>query len=93
MKSRKHDTRIRVSGALLAVAAAGIFSVGGAHTATAATESAKVRCLGVNACKGKSECNTASARKGRNACKGHGLLFLTREECQRRGGKIDERKS
>lgn len=91
MNSRKRKANITAAGALLAVAAAGIFSVGSTPPAAAA-ESAKVRCLGVNACKGKSECNTATARKGQNACKGHGLLFLTKEQCKRRGGKIDEQK-
>lgn len=81
-----------ISGALVAVAAAGLFAAADLHTAAAA-EPAKVRCLGVNACKGKSECKTAAALKGQNACKGHGLLFLTKEQCKRRGGKIDERKS
>jgi hypothetical protein len=92
MDSHKPKASMRVSGTLLAVAAAGIFAAGHAPTAAAA-ESAKVRCLGVNACKGKSECKTAAAQKGQNACKGHGLLFLTEEQCKLRGGKIDKHRS
>lgn len=92
MNSRKRKLKASVSGALLAVAAAGIFQVSAVQTTAAAT-SAKVRCIGVNACKGKSECKTAEAQKGQNACKGHGLLFLSEEQCKMRGGKIEKRKS
>lgn len=92
MDSRKRKLSASVSGALLAVAAAGIFQVSAGHAAAAA-ELAKVRCIGVNACKGKSECKTAAAQKGQNACKGHGLLFLSEEQCKMRGGKIEKRKS
>ena len=92
MDSRKTKVNMKISGALLAVAAAGVFAVGNVQSAGAA-ELAKVRCLGVNACKGKSECKTAAALKGQNACKGHGLLFLTEEQCKMRGGKIEKRRS
>ena len=91
MDSRKRKLSASVSGTLLAIAAAGIFQVSAVHTAAAA--SGKVRCIGVNACKGKSECKTAAAQKGQNACKGHGLLFLSEEQCKMRGGKIEKRKS
>jgi uncharacterized membrane protein len=53
----------------------------------------KVKCGGVNACKGKAECNTASnanACKGKNACAGQGWISLTEEDCKAKGGKVVE---
>ena len=45
-------------------------------------------CYSVNACKGQSECKSApGACKGLNACKGQGIVFLTADECTKRGGK------
>ena len=50
-------------------------------TANAADE-AKVKCEGVNACKGQTACATAkNACAGQNACKGQGYLQLTQAEC------------
>lgn len=59
------------SGALIAAGAAalilsGCASNGGTNTANASS----VHCVGVNACKGTSDCKTAgNACKGQNACK------------------------
>jgi hypothetical protein len=50
---------------------------------------AKVHCGGVNECKGKSGCHSASnACAGQNGCKGQGYIELTAEDCQSKGGKI-----
>jgi len=50
---------------------------------------AKVHCGGVNDCKGKSGCKTASnACAGQNGCKGQGYVELTADECQAKGGKV-----
>ena len=50
---------------------------------------AKVHCSGVNDCKGKSGCKTASnACAGQNGCKGKGYVELTADECQSKGGKV-----
>ena len=69
------------SGLALASAAALLFSAGGVATASAA-DAAKVKCEGVNACKGKSACQTATnACQGQNSCKGKGYLLLTKAEC------------
>lgn len=89
MQSRKRKARSMLSGAVLATAAASLFLSGAAATAAPSAEPAKVRCLGVNACQGKSECKTAAAAKGQNACQGKGLLFLTEEQCRKRGGRVD----
>jgi hypothetical protein len=74
MSTRKH------SGALLATAAAVLFSTTPALNAVAAD--AKIKCEGGNACKGKSECSTATnACAGQNSCKGKGYVMLTKSEC------------
>jgi hypothetical protein len=50
---------------------------------------AKVHCGGVNACKGKSGCQTEkNACAGQNGCKGEGYVEITAEECQTKGGKV-----
>ncbi len=50
----------------------------------------KVHCVGVNACKGKTSCKTASnACKGQNACKGKGFVTMSAEACKAIGGKIE----
>jgi hypothetical protein len=50
---------------------------------------AKVHCGGINACKGKSGCQTAkNACAGQNGCKGEGYVELTADECQTKGGKV-----
>ncbi len=74
-------------GAMIAAMAAGLFSAG-APIAASAADSTKVHCEGVNACKGKSACATAtSGCAGQNACKGKGWIEMTDKECKAKGGK------
>jgi hypothetical protein len=74
MSTRNH------SGALLATAAAVLFTATPALDAVAAD--AKIKCDGGNACKGKSECSTpTNACAGQNSCKGKGYVMLTKSEC------------
>jgi hypothetical protein len=74
-------TNRKVSGCALAAAAAVLFAT--APLATNAADEAKVKCEGVNACKGRSACATATnACQGQNACKGQGYLQLTKAECE-----------
>ena len=75
----KHSTK--VSGAAIATAAAMLFGTLTTLPAAAADE-AKVKCEGVNSCKGTSACATAqNSCQGQNSCKGHGYLSLTKAEC------------
>ena len=54
----------KINGAMLAVAAATLFSAGCATQETTSSETvATVKCAGVNACKGQGACATAQ-----NAC-------------------------
>ncbi|MVF23122.1 hypothetical protein EVC37_16090 [Methylocaldum sp. BRCS4] len=88
----------KTSGALLATAAAALFAGGLVQAAETgkekgkAAEEAKVQCYGINACKGQSECRTATnACKGQNSCKGKGFLTTaTKEECKAKGGKLQQ---
>jgi hypothetical protein len=73
-------TSKKISAYALAAAAAALFSTA-PITANAADE-AKVKCEGVNACKGTSACATAkNSCHGQNACKGQGYLQLSKAEC------------
>lgn len=79
----------KLSGLLLATAAAGLFSVAPFTVANAA-EMGKVHCEGVNSCKGKSECKGKNDCKGKNSCKGKGFLSMTQEECDAAQAKMKE---
>jgi hypothetical protein len=58
-------------------------------TADSATKEAKVKCAGINECKGKSACATAkNACAGHNGCKGQGWLEVTAKECTAKKGKV-----
>jgi uncharacterized membrane protein len=79
------------SGAALAAAAAGLFLSGTAGVATADTKETKVQCAGVNSCKGKSDCATATSDcHGQNACKSQGWLKMTEKQCLEKGGKVEK---
>lgn len=76
------------SGAALAAAAFALTVAGLAPAPVHAAE-AKVHCVGINSCKGTSECKTGSSScKGLNACKGQGFLSTTKVECDAAGGKV-----
>ena len=54
--------------------------VGAAHA------DAKGKCIGANACRGKSDCSTGASACGGatpNSCKGKGWLELTKAECEK----------
>ena len=82
---------------VIASAAAALFALGSAGTAAAGhhegeTEDAKVKCIGGNACKGQSECHTATHDcGGQNSCKGKGWVTMTPAECEAAGGKLAEK--
>ncbi len=73
--------------AVIAAAAAAIFVSGAALQATSAFAAGheadeKVKCQGVNSCKGQSECNTEHSKcHGLNECSGKGWVTMTADEC------------
>jgi len=77
----------KVSGAALALSAAGLFAC--APAATTVSENAEVSCYGVNKCKGHNDCKTASnACKGHAACKGQGFVKMSKHARDETGGKV-----
>jgi hypothetical protein len=83
------STAKKLTGIALATAAAGLFATA-SIPATAAKHEGMVHCVGVNACKGKGECASASnACKGQNACKGKGWMSMSAKDCQTKGGKAE----
>jgi len=91
MNDSKRNAMKALSGAALAITAAGLFLGGTAAAVAADTKEAKVQCAGVNACKGKSDCATAtSACHGQNACKGQGWVKMTEKQCLEKGGKVEK---
>lgn len=76
-------------GALVAALAAGLFAAAlplQAH----ASDSDKVHCMGVNACKGKGGCKSVeNSCKGKNGCKGKGWMAMTEKECAAKGGHVE----
>ena len=82
--------KTKISGTLIAGAAAALFAAGGLAPLAAHAEDALVHCLGVNACKGKADCQTANNTcKGQNACKGKGFKAMTEKACTEAGGKVE----
>ncbi|MBM3564369.1 MAG: hypothetical protein FJX16_00885 [Alphaproteobacteria bacterium] len=81
----KHNTS---SGAALAIATVSL-ALAGAVT-PAAAQTGKVHCLGVNSCKGKTDCHTPKNEcKGMNAGKGKGWVFTeSAKACKEAGGKV-----
>jgi len=79
----------------LASAVAGLFAAGAgtALAADTASQAAKIKCEGVNGCKGQSSCKSAhNSCAGKNACKGQGFLMMTPEECDAAKAKAAEKK-
>ena len=71
-----------VAGLLLAVAP----RVGHADDKT---KEAKVKCTGINSCKGKGSCSGASnGCAGKNGCKGKGWVETTAKECKDKKGTV-----
>jgi hypothetical protein len=81
-------TAKKLTGIALATAAAGLFATASMAPAMAAKHEGNVHCQGVNACKGKSDCASASnSCKGQNACKGKGWVAMSAADCKAKGGK------
>jgi hypothetical protein len=74
---------VKTRSALIASTAAALFVAGFAGTAHAADPSTgKVKCEGVNSCKGHSDCKSAHNEcKGKNGCAGKGFMMMTEAEC------------
>ncbi len=82
------EDTMNTKGALVAAAVAGLFSTAMPMVASAKS-GAKVHCEGVNSCKGKGACKSATnACTGKNECKGKGWISMTQKECKADGGTV-----
>ncbi len=84
-----------MSGAALALVAAGLASSMASQPAQAAAEKKVTlqHCAGVNSCKGHNDCGTATnACKGQGSCKGQGFVAATAAACADIGGNIIDAK-
>jgi hypothetical protein len=80
-----------INGKMIAMAVSGLLLASSPQLAMAggAAKEAKVKCEGINECKGKSSCVTAgNACAGMNSCKGKGVIEVTSKECKAKKGKV-----
>ena len=73
------------SGAAIATAVASLILTAAVPMAAAHAD-AQGKCMGANACKGKSDCSTGASACGgatSNSCKGKGYLLLTKAQCDK----------
>lgn len=78
----------KLSTLALATAAAVMFS-SAPLTAANAADDGKVKCEGVNSCKGTGACGSAAnACAGKNTCKGQGFLMLSKADCDAAKAKL-----
>jgi hypothetical protein len=80
-------------GAVVAAAVAGLFAANVAMADThegGAKEAGKVKCEGINSCKGTGACGGADhGCHGKNECKGKGwVVTSSAKECTDKGGKV-----
>jgi len=86
---------MKVNKVLISAAFSGLFIVGckpkeeDKKVEQAKITDAKGECHGINACKGQGACGGVGySCAGKNACKGKGWLKLSKEECDKKGGKF-----
>jgi len=81
-----------INGKAIAMTVAGLLLAAGttrlAHADDKAKE-AKVKCAGINSCKGKGACSSASnGCSGQNGCKGKGWVEASAKECKDKKGTV-----
>src|SRR4029079_8481441 len=83
--------KMTMNGKAIAMTVAGLLLAVGPRVANAddTTKEAKVKCGGINSCKGKSSCHSASnGCAGLNSCKGKGWVEATAKECKDKKGTV-----
>ena len=79
---------------ITATAVAALFMTGLAHAAFAdeTGSDAKIKCEGVNSCKGQSACKSAAnSCKGQNGCAGKGFLMMSKADCDAAKAKLKQK--
>lgn len=84
------STVLNSKGVALAAVAAALFAIAPVAVKADASASSNGACFGVNACKGKSSCKTASSGcQGQNSCKGSGFVdSVSKGTCDQLGGRF-----
>jgi uncharacterized membrane protein len=78
----------RTSGAAIAGAAALLVISAAAPLAPAAADY-KVKCFGLNSCKGHGQCKSlGNSCRGQNSCKGQGFIMMGKSTCLAKGGTL-----
>jgi hypothetical protein len=82
----------KTSGIVLAVAAASLFAAGAVTLSPTPAMADGVKCVGINACAGQSECASATNEcQGQNECAGQGWVTSeSGEACADAGGLVVE---
>jgi len=76
------------SGAAIAAAAA-LLVLSVTAPVAPAVAGYKVKCFGVNACKGHGQCKSlGNSCTGQNACKGQGFIKMDKAACLAKGGTL-----
>lgn len=79
----------KVTGFLIASAAAGLVLSGAVNARAEEKTGGDVYCSGINSCKGAGACSGAThGCAGKNGCKGQGIVKSTEKECKEKGGKV-----
>jgi len=77
-----------IKGAMVAATVAGLFAAAVPGIASA-KKGGSVSCAGVNECKGKGACKSATNDcKGKNECKGKGWNKMSEKDCTAKGGTV-----
>ena len=77
--------------AILAAAAGALLLAASPAFAADEDKEGKIKCEGVNSCKGHSDCHTADSEcSGKNSCKGKGYKKMTPEECTAAKEKMEK---
>jgi len=77
--------------AILAAAAGALFLAASPALAGDEGKEGKVKCEGVNSCKGHSDCHSAGNEcSGKNSCKGKGYKMMTPEDCKAAKEKMEK---
>ena len=78
-----------IAGAVASMFAMGAFAADKAAPAKDTKDAAKVKCVGLNECKGKGACGGAGNDcAGKNACKGKGISPMTEADCKAKKGTV-----
>jgi len=86
-------TTMTMNGRVIATAVFGLLMTAAPHLSHAdggkTKTEAKVKCEGVNKCKGQGSCASAkNSCKGQNGCKGQGWVLTTAKQCKAQGGTV-----